>query len=224
MPRLYACITVPMPIAFRPAQPNDVEAAVPLIYSSGSAAFEYVFTHRVKGTAQQFLHKAFLSGGGEFGFKNHIVAVESDEVVGIGAAFSGEVALSFTLAAAQQILSIYGPIQTWGIIRRGLGIEHVVQVPTGKLHYIAHLGVTPDRRGQGIGGKLIEYFFEQGKAAGRTTAALDVAVTNPRAQALYERLGFVVTGERQSHLQNEYGKVANHRRMERTIYNVKRQT
>jgi ribosomal protein S18 acetylase RimI-like enzyme len=206
-----------MALTFRPAQPSDVDSAIPLIYSSGPAAFEYVFTHKAKGTAQEFLHKAFPSGAGEFGFKNHVVATDGNEVVGIGAAFSGEAALPFTVAAAQQIFSLYGPVHAWGIIRRGLGVEQVVQVPTGKLHYIAHLGVAPQRRNQGIGRQLIECFIAQGQAAGRTTAALDVAVTNPRAQALYERLGFVVTGERQSHLQNGYGTVANHRRMERKI-------
>ena len=44
---------------------------------------------------------------------------------------------------------------------------------------------------------------------------LDVAVSNPRAQALYERLGFAVTGERASSLANAQGAVPGHRRMER---------
>jgi ribosomal protein S18 acetylase RimI-like enzyme len=51
-------------------------------------------------------------------------------------------------------------------------------------------------------------------ARGLRTAALDVAVGNPRAQALYERLGFVVAAERVSTLRNAQATVANHRRME----------
>jgi len=44
-----------------------------------------------------------------------------------------------------------------------------------------------------------------------------VAVTNPRGQALYERLGFVVTGERRSSLSNASATVPDHRHMERPI-------
>ena len=37
------------------------------------------------------------------------------------------------------------------------------------------------------------------------------------AEALYQRAGFRVTGERKSHLANESGRVADHRRMERVL-------
>jgi len=39
-------------------------------------------------------------------------------------------------------------------------------------------------------------------------ATLDVAVTNPRAQLLYERLGFAVDALRSSKLENQRGRVA----------------
>ncbi|NUM47588.1 MAG: GNAT family N-acetyltransferase, partial [Anaerolineales bacterium] len=89
--------------------------------------------------------------------------------------------------------------------------------PKGAIHYIAHLGVAPEWQSKGIGGRLIEHFLEGGKKLGRTTAALDVSVVNPRAQRLYERLGFVVKHERVSTLKNEFGTVPNHRRMERAL-------
>jgi ribosomal protein S18 acetylase RimI-like enzyme len=139
--------------------------------------------------------------------------MSGEQIVGIGACFSGNVALSFTLAAARQILSFYGLLQGWAVIRKGLQMEHIVQPPTGRLHYLAHLGVAPDWQGKGVGAQLIQHLLKQGQQAGRRTAALDVAVTNPRAQALYERLGFVVTHERSSTLAN----VAHHRRMEKGL-------
>ncbi|MEI9983177.1 MAG: hypothetical protein WDN69_08175 [Aliidongia sp.] len=46
---------------------------------------------------------------------------------------------------------------------------------------------------------------------------LDVAVGNPRAQTLYERLGFVVTATRASRLENRHGRVGDHRRMGRPL-------
>lgn len=203
-------------LTFRPAEALDVAAAVPLIYSSGPAAFEYVFCSG--GTAAEaFLRAAFVQGAGEFGYRNHTVAVADGQVVGIGAAFSGDSMMPFTIAAARQIFSFYGPVGAAGPIRRGLQVESVVQQPRGEMHYIAHLGVAPEWRSHGVGAQLIAHFLEEGARLGRPTAALDVASTNPRAQALYERLGFAVTGTRRSTLRNESATVPDHHRMQRPI-------
>ena len=43
---------------------------------------------------------------------------------------------------------------------------------------------------------------------------LDVAMTNPDAQRLYQRLGFEVVAERRSALVNAQGRVPDHRRMQ----------
>ncbi len=206
-----------MNFIFRPAQADDVETAIPLIYSSGPAAFDYVFKHPARGSAQDFLRYAFLDGVGEFGYRNHTVAEVEGKVVGIGAGFSGREAMPFTLAAARQILAFYGPFHLLNISRRGLQVENVVEVPKGDLHYIAHLGIAPECRGLGIGSKLIHHLIEQGKSLKRSLAGLDVSVANPRAEALYARLGFVVRHERASRLKNDFGTVPSHRRMERPI-------
>lgn len=206
-----------MNLHFRVATPADTEAAIPLIYSSGPAAFDYVFKHPARGTALDFLRHAFADGAGEFGYRNHTIVETGGQIVGIGACFSGREAFGFTPAAARQILSFYGLRHMLHISRRGLQVESVVEVPKGAIHYIAHLGVAPEWQSKGIGGRLIEHFLEGGKKLGRTTAALDVSVVNPRAQRLYERLGFVVKHERVSTLKNEFGTVPNHRRMERAL-------
>ena len=139
-------------------------------------------------------------------------------MVGIGACFSGREMLDFTIRSAWQILKCYGLLSGLGVMVRGLRVEQVVQPPKGDLHYIAHLGVAEMWRSQGIGSQLVAYLLAQGRAVGRETAALDVAVTNPRAQALYKRLGFVVMGERESNLSNKFGVVVNHKRMERPYW------
>jgi ribosomal protein S18 acetylase RimI-like enzyme len=206
-----------MSIILRPAQATDVSAAIPLIYSSGPLAFDYAFAHKTKGTAQQFLQSAFVDGEGEFGYKNHTVVTHEGKVVGIGTGFTDSSGLAFTLAAARQIFSFYGPIEAWGIIRRGLQVEGVIHPPSDKEQYIAHLGVLPEWQSKGIGAQLIEYFIAEAMAKGLKVASLDVSVINPRAQALYERMGFAVKTERQSLLKNEYGQVVNHRRMEKIL-------
>lgn len=201
----------------RPARPDDVTAAIPLIYSSGPPTFDYVFTHKNKGNACDFLTRAFLDGRGEFGYKHHLVAEKDGRVVGIGTAFSGKDMAGFTVIAAQQIIKQYGLAASLGVMRRGLQVEKVVQPPKGDLHYIAHLGVAPEYRSQGIGTQIIEWLLIDGRQKRRTVTGLDVSVNNPQAQALYERLGFVVKEERISTLKNEYAAVANHRYLERPL-------
>lgn len=203
-----------MALSFRPARPDDVFWAVPLIYSSGPAAFNYIFQHQQKGTALDFLRAAFTRPDGEFSYSNHTVVEQDGRFVGIGAAFSGDKNLAFTFAAAKVIFRFYGGLAAWPVIVKGLQAESVIQPPSSQELILAHLGVAADAQGQGIGSALIEHFLSRDAAKGKTPA-LDVAITNPRAQALYERLGFVVVRERESALKNEHGAIVTHRRMEK---------
>lgn len=206
-----------MEVTFRDARPEDVEDAVPLIYSSGPAAFDYVFSHGTRVNARGFLGRAFVDERGEFSYRHHRVAVWEGEIVGVGACFSGEDARYFTVPVLRQIFGCYGPVTGLAVVRRGLQVERTVEPPKGRLHYIAHLGVVPELRGRGIGAQLVEHLLGIGRVQGRTTAGLDVAVTNPRAQRLYERLGFAVVRELESRYENATAVVPSHRRMERAI-------
>ncbi|MDP3960856.1 MAG: GNAT family N-acetyltransferase [Pseudorhodobacter sp.] len=54
--------------------------------------------------------------------------------------------------------------------------------------------VAPPMRGRGIGTALVEALCAEGTRRGYPAIRLDVVVTNLRARALYERLGFEATG------------------------------
>jgi len=201
-------------LTFRPAAAADVEAAVPLIHSSGPDAFEYVFAVPGMGDAQAFLRHAFVDGAGEFGWRNHVVGVLDGVVVTAGAGFGGATKWPFTLAAARQILGHYGWRHAAGVIVRGLRVESVIPPPTGAMYYLGHLGVSPSLRGKGIGAALVEHLLDARPASADGPVVLDVATTNPDAQRLYQRLGFIVVGERRSTLVNARGRVPDHRRMQ----------
>lgn len=201
-------------LSFRPAMAEDVAAAVPLIHSSGPAAFEYVFAVPGLGDAQAFLRQAFVDGAGEFGWRNHVVGVLDGTVVAAGAGFGGATKWPFTLAAARQILGFYGWRHAAGVIARGLRVESVIPPPVGAMYYLGHLGVSPSLRGRGLGSALVGHLLAVKPAGADGPVILDVATTNPDAQRLYQRLGFVVTGERRSTLANAQGRVPDHRRMQ----------
>ena len=204
-------------VTFRDATPADAADAVPLIYSSGPAAFDYVFDIGDTRGAQEFLRFAYLQGGGEFGWRNHRVAEIGGQVAAAGAAFDGRAVLRFTIANSLQILRFYGPISAWGVMVRGLRTEAIIRPPRAQEYYLCHLGVREELRGRGIGTHLVRNLLEGLDADRHRCATLDVAVTNPRAQLLYQRLGFVVSALRKSALQSRRGRVADHYRMSRPI-------
>lgn len=202
-----------MPLAFRHAHPDDVAAAVPLIYSAGPAAFDYAFAGTPKGCAQDFLRWVFVRGRGQFGYRQHWVGEQDGGVVATGTALSGEANLANLLLAASQIIRFYGPRHCWKVLWRGVQLERIIAPPPKRTFYLAHLGVSSQITGQGIGSQLIDYLLQQGRDAGFARCALDVAASNPRAQALYERLGFVLQHEQASHLPG----IAAHRYMQRPL-------
>ncbi|WP_085907694.1 GNAT family N-acetyltransferase [Kiloniella majae] len=60
----------------------------------------------------------------------------------------------------------------------------------GRDFFIDELFVEKAYRKQGIGTKALEYACEQSKKLGAQRVVLEVEQSNPRAKALYKRLGF----------------------------------
>lgn len=59
--------------------------------------------------------------------------------------------------------------------------------------YVDGLAVAADARGRGVGTRLLSEVRDVARALDKDFVRLDVVDTNPRAQALYERLGYRVT-------------------------------
>jgi len=201
-------------ITLRTATPNDVDAALPLIYSSGPAVLDYIFMSQNKEDVFACMRRGYVRNAGELGYAIHTVAEIDGKVVGIGAAFAGDVSLRFMAQGTANIFAHYGPLRAPGVLVRALQVEKIVRPPAKHEHCIAHLGVSTELRGKGIGAKIVDHLLEEGRRLNRPVAVLDVSAENPRAQKLYERLGFAVTRENASALRNQHALVPSHRRME----------
>jgi len=75
---------------------------------------------------------------------------------------------------------------------RGVVVARALQRNLPGSWYIAFVGVDPLQQSLGIGSSLIERPIQTAHASGCSCVELDVDVDNPRAQALYKRLGFHV--------------------------------
>jgi ribosomal protein S18 acetylase RimI-like enzyme len=207
-----------MDLVFRPAEPADADAVIPLIYSSAPALFDFLFAMPGRASPQEFLRRAFVDGAGQFGFRNHVVAVEDGAVVAVMAAgWSRANRLAFILTGARQVFACYDVVAALAVIVRVARTEYVIVPPARGELYIGHLGVSPKRRGGNIGAALMAHVIAQHRHSRLRKVVFDVAVSNPRAQKLYERLGFVVTAEHHSRLANAQSVVVNHRRMEKPM-------
>jgi len=65
----------------------------------------------------------------------------------------------------------------------------------GTWHLVA-MWVSPEHRGQGMADQLVAAVCDLARARGAGQVALWVADANPRARAVYQRLGFRLSGER----------------------------
>ena len=74
--------------------------------------------------------------------------------------------------------------------RRGINLERLFPEGAAGTYYLSTMGVDPAYRGRGLGTALIAAAEEKAKRLGFRQTSLLVSTDKPRAQALYERLGF----------------------------------
>ena len=129
-------------IEFRKSNKSEVDQAVPLIYSSGPDAFEYVFKN-TRVVATDFLKYAFVREGGEFSFRNHYSLYLNDQMIGIGSVFNAKEAGRFTLHDAFKILRFY-KFHSFPTLKNGIKIERIIRLPHKNEIVLAHLAIESD--------------------------------------------------------------------------------
>jgi ribosomal protein S18 acetylase RimI-like enzyme len=206
-----------MALTIRPCTAEDVDDIIPLMFSAGPDAFRFVFSVNNEHEALDFLRVSFVKGDGEFGYKDHFVAVDNDEIVALVGMRSAQDNLKYTLSAAGSIFKFYGLFNGLRVVSRGLRFEHIVSPPKKGVLCLHNLGVKEGMRGKGYGRQLIAWFMQQAGEQKVAAVCLDVAETNPRAKALYLGLGFTVKSVTQGTLSNRYGRGVTHEYMEHPL-------
>lgn len=175
----------------RPAQPGDVHAVAPLMYSSGPELYDFLYK-MPEGDVLDYIRYEFLSGRGLCGYRNVTVALVNEKVVATGCFYDGSMYKRLMLGSTLNIMRFFGPRRMWGVLLRANHVGSVMKPPNKDELYLANFGVDESMRGQGIGSGMLEQHIRSARESGYRTFALDVATNNPRAQALYHRLGLRV--------------------------------
>jgi len=71
---------------------------------------------------------------------------------------------------------------------------------------ILNITVAPERQGQGLGRRLMEYLLDRARDDGCTVVLLEVRRSNKPARLLYERLGFATVGVRKGYYPSAEGR------------------
>jgi len=183
-------------VSFRPATPGDAPFVTPLLYSISPRDFECLFAHLADGlSVLDVLDRFYRIPGGMFSWHNTELALVDSQPAGLLTAYaasSGEGSSAWLLRGIST-LGIRGLLR---LARRGLPLSRTMQPLLPGSWYIAFVGVQAKQRSLGIGTSLIERSVVRARGAGCSCAELDVEDDNPRAQALYERLGFQLVSRR----------------------------
>ena len=119
----------------------------------------------------------------QYSYLNTLVAAIEDNIVGICVSYDGGMLHSlrqpFIEAAKQE----------WGMDHSGISDE----TQAGEL-YLDSLAVDPAYRGRGIASLLLRATIDKSRALGLPATGLLVDVGNPKAEALYNKVGFRYAG------------------------------
>jgi ribosomal protein S18 acetylase RimI-like enzyme len=176
-------------VAIRTARESDSRRISSIVYGDPPAESVWLVGNRRKATA---LGKAMAAINDEMNWRNTAVAELDGRVVGIMQPGLGlEGGADIGLALAWHTLRIVGPFGIPEILRRKRVRERLNFTRPENSYHVAELHVDRSMRGQGIGGKLLDYAEAQARAAGQPRMSLVTAIENP-ARRLYERHGFAV--------------------------------
>ncbi|MGB9667236.1 MAG: GNAT family N-acetyltransferase [Candidatus Cryosericum sp.] len=177
-------------LTFRPATPDDAPFAAPLLYDIARRDVDALFTGLIARLSPlDVVEKFYRAPGGMFSWRNTELALQEGLPVGLITAYSvaSKTGSSAWLVRAGGQLGVGAlMLLAW----RGIVVARALQRNQPGSWYIAFVGVTPPQQFLGIGSSLIERSVQRARTSGCSCVELDVDVDNPRAQALYERIGF----------------------------------
>lgn len=181
-----------MSLEIRPARPEDQGPIAELMYSSGPEIYDFLYHEQ----ALDFIRYEFARGDGICGWRNLTVAVQGGKVVGTSCFYDKATYGTLAMGTARNFFGFFGVLGALPVLWRSRHTSSVMKPPrTGEL-YLANFGVDPACRSQGIGSAIIHRKIQEARTLGYRLFGLDVAVTNPRGQALYTRLGLQVIREK----------------------------
>lgn len=162
----------------RPATPTDAIPVLELMYTAiGDIAHTLTGTDN-KEQSLLSLRAFFEQTGNRISYENVLVEERDDQVVGFVLSYHGSQIALLDAPLIQRVQEL------------GQDSQNIVPEARDDEYYLDSLAVDSSCQGQGIGTILIEAFEKRAQQLGHSKVMLIVDVNNPKAQKLYERLGY----------------------------------
>ena len=182
------------PVLLRPATPDDAREAAPLIREAGPALFDRVFGP-CPADAVHFFERLFARSDVPFSYQSALVAVQEGEVVGLALAAPAWARRQNSwrmLYLLPRYRGLLAPLRLLPVVHAFWG---ATSPPPREAYYLSILAVRPDRRGRGIGGRLLAAVDREASEAGCSMVCLHAELDNAGARRFYERHGYRATSE-----------------------------
>ena len=114
----------------------------------------------------------------QYSYRNALVAEVDDNVVGAIIGYDGAKLYELRKPLLELMRETFG------------GVREIEDETSAGEFYLDSLAVLPQWRGRGVGGALVSAARDRAFAAGHERVGLIVDFANPRAEALYNSLGF----------------------------------
>jgi ribosomal protein S18 acetylase RimI-like enzyme len=185
----------PADVRLRPARPDDAPQAARLIYAAGPTLFDALFGPR-KADVLRLFDALFRLPRNPFSFEMGIVAEQDGEVVGVALAGTAAERRRIERRLFWLMPRLRGPIALLRCFPNVLtlmtsGGPSPPESRHPDTYYLGILSVSADRRGQGIGSRLLDEVRRRAEAAGSVSLTLHAEIHNHGAQRLYARHGYV---------------------------------
>jgi ribosomal protein S18 acetylase RimI-like enzyme len=175
----------------RPALPADAPAAADLIYLPKGRLADYLYGSDDPARARHVMAELFQLKKNRFSHEFCDVLEFCGQVVGLLLGYPSDILPSFDLPMAAQLREVLGWPGMFRLLKRCLPLIRKKEVDPGE-YYIFNLAVSPDFQSQGFGTRLLAHAEQKALALGLKKCSLGLTVSNQRARALYERLGYQI--------------------------------
>lgn len=179
-----------MTLSIRPANPGDAEFASSLIHLSMGELADYLFGG-VHLSVEEILSGLFLLEKNRFSWKVMEIAEWNGKPVGILVSYPGWEFSDRELAIGVGLFKVSGFWDAMRLSVRALSIASGVETLRNE-YYLAHMAVSPDFQGRGIGTGLLAHAEIKAQQIGLYKCSLIVDTENLSALRLYQRSGYQV--------------------------------
>jgi ribosomal protein S18 acetylase RimI-like enzyme len=169
----------------RPAKPEDARFIAELmIHAMKELAMQFRNSDKIEDCIALFQYFCTLDHN-QYSYQNTLVYVENNEIIGSITAYDGALLKTLRLPFFNYIKKYHD------------NADFIMEEESAAGEfYLDTISIKPGHRGKGLGQLLIKAAIAWAKQLGHQKVGLLVDKENPAAKRLYERLGFVLEGEK----------------------------